>query len=107
MPAATSLDKSLTQRSASTINRNNESAGEASSREMARTAVDIGSLSATPEANRFLPSPEKGRDFLVHRGEKHPGPVGLRPAPGRLRLCRIFKSRRQRAPPLTVSALQS
>jgi hypothetical protein len=74
MPAATSLDKSLTQRSASTISRNNDSAGEASSREIARTAVDIESLSATLEAIDSLPRCQ-GRDFPNHRGEKQVEPA--------------------------------
>src|SRR3954468_11728310 len=51
MLLATSLERSLAQRSASTINKNRDSAGEEiSSRGMARTAVDIDSLSATLEA---------------------------------------------------------
>ncbi len=73
MPPATSFDKSLTQRSESTINRNNDSAGEDSSREIARTAVDIGSLSATLEAIDFYLDAQEGVTSESPR-RKGPGP---------------------------------
>src|SRR5438270_244970 len=70
MRAATSLDRSLAQRSASTIRRNKDSAGETSSREMARAALDIDSLSATLEAIYSSPWP-KGVTSRLRDGEKY------------------------------------